>query len=259
MLNEIVELGPESRRRGATSLGMAHRGRLNVLVNILHKTYDQLFTEFEEAWTEDFVEGGGDVKYHRGYCSDLHHTQDGETIRLTLSPNPSHLEFVNPVVLGRARAKQRLRGDAERKQCVPILIHGDASFPGQGIVAEIFNMMRLDGYTVGGSIHFIVNNQIGFTTNSSDAHSGQYCTDIAKMVDAPILHVNGDDPEACVLRATPRAGIPPEVQAATSSSTCGAIASHGHNESDEPTFTQPLMYQRIAHAQPVLAAVTRSG
>jgi 2-oxoglutarate dehydrogenase E1 component len=196
MLDELAEYGPEQGVK-EYALAMAHRGRLNVLVNILHKSYDQVFTEFDEAWTEDFVEGGGDVKYHRGYSGDFE-TAAGRTIRMTLSPNPSHLEFVNSVVLGRTRAKQRLRGDVNREQCVPILIHGDASFPAQGIVAECLNMMRLDGYTVGGAVHVIINNQIGFTTDSRDAFSGRYCTDIAKMVDAPILHVNGDHPEACV-------------------------------------------------------------
>src|SRR4029450_10739022 len=149
---------------------------------ILQKTYDQIFTEFEEAWVEDFVEGGGDVKYHRGFSSD-HVTSSGEKIHLSLGANPSHLEFGHSVQLGRTRAKQRLRGDTERKQVVPVLIHGDAAFPGQGIVAEMFNMMNLDGYRVGGSIHIIINNQVGFTTDQKDLFSGRYCTDIAKFVE----------------------------------------------------------------------------
>jgi 2-oxoglutarate dehydrogenase E1 component len=249
MLDELAEYGPEHGVREYT-IAMAHRGRLNVLVNILHKTYDKIFTEFDEAWTEDFLEGGGDVKYHRGYSGDFK-TEDGHNIRMTLSPNPSHLEFVNSVVLGRARAKQRLRHDTERRQCVPILIHGDASFPGQGIVAECFNMMRLDGYTVGGAIHVIVNNQIGFTTNPTDAHSGRYCTDLAKMVHAPIFHVNGDDPEACVfatrLAIAYRQAFNNDVVI-----DLWCYRRHGHNEGDEPTFTQPLMYKRIKDHTPVV-------
>ena len=249
MLDEIVELGPENRVEEYT-LGMAHRGRLNVLANILQKTAVQIFTEFEEAWIEDFIEGGGDVKYHRGYSSD-YRTVSGENVRLTLSPNPSHLEFVNPVVLGRARAKQRVRKDTDRVRCVPILIHGDAAFPGQGVVAECLNMMRLDGYTVGGAMHIVINNQIGFTTNPVDAHSGKYCTDIAKMVEAPIFHVNGDDPEACdfagrlalEFRQTFKNDVVIDMW---------CYRQYGHSEGDEPTFTQPLMYERIRNQRPVL-------
>ncbi len=249
ILDELAEYGPEHGVREYT-LAMAHRGRLNVLVNILHKSYDQIFTEFDEAWTEDFVEGGGDVKYHRGYSGDFT-TADGHNIRLTLSPNPSHLEFVNSVVLGRARAKQRLRQDTEREQCVPILIHGDASFPGQGIVAECFNMMKLDGYNVGGAIHIVVNNQIGFTTNPEDAHSGHYCTDLAKMVEAPIFHVNGDDPEACVfatrLAIAYRQAFKNDVVI-----DLWCYRRHGHNEGDEPTFTQPILYRKIREHTPTV-------
>jgi len=248
-LREIVNAGPAFGVEEYT-IGMAHRGRLNVLVNVLQKTYDQIFTEFEEAWTEDFIEGGGDVKYHRGYSSNFE-TPDGNMVRLTLSPNPSHLEFGHAVVLGRARAKQRLRNDTSRNQCVPILIHGDASFPGQGIVAEMFNMMKLDGYTVGGALHIVVNNQIGFTTNPSDAHSGTYCTDIAKVVEAPIFHVNGDDPEAMVYIA--RLAI--EYREKFNSDVVidmWCYRKYGHNEGDEPTFTQPQMYERIRKQTPVL-------
>jgi len=249
MLDELAEFGPEHGVK-EYAIAMAHRGRLNVLVNILHKTYDQIFTEFEESWTEDFLEAGGDVKYHRGYSGDFI-TEDGHTIRMTLSPNPSHLEFANAVVLGRARAKQRIRKDTNREQCVPILIHGDASFPGQGIVTECLNMMKLDGYTVGGSLHLVINNQIGFTTGPADAHSGRYCTDIAKMVDAPIFHVNGDDPEACVfatrLAIAYRQAFKNDVVI-----DLWCYRRHGHNEGDEPTFTQPLMYRKIKAHKPVL-------
>jgi 2-oxoglutarate dehydrogenase E1 component len=250
LLDALVELGPASAVEEFT-IGMAHRGRLNVLVNILNKTYDQIFTEFEEAWTEDFIEGGGDVKYHRGYSSD-HVTAGGETVHLTLSPNPSHLEHVNPVVLGRARAKQRLRGDTNREHCVPILIHGDASFPAQGVVAECFNMSRLDGYTVGGTIHIVINNQVGFTTNPRDGFSGRYCTDIAKMIEAPIFHVNGDDPEACVFLAR----LALDYRQAFKRDVVIELWCYrkfGHNEGDEPTFTQPLLYERIRRQKPVLS------
>ena len=249
MLNEIIERGPHHGVVEYT-LGMAHRGRLNVLANIMNKTYDQIFTEFEEAWTEDFLEGGGDVKYHRGYSSD-HTTTEGKPIRLTLSPNPSHLEFVNSVVLGRARAKQRIGRDTERKKVVPILMHGDAAFPGQGIVAECFNMARLNGYDVGGTIHIVINNQIGFTTNHSDLFSGKYCTDIAKMIDAPIFHVNGDDPEACAWVAQ----LALEYRQLFKSDVVidmWCFRKFGHNEGDEPTFTQPVMYERIRKHEPVM-------
>ncbi|MDY7107038.1 MAG: 2-oxoglutarate dehydrogenase E1 component [Planctomycetota bacterium] len=254
MLDELAEFGPEHGVR-EYAIAMAHRGRLNVLVNILHKTYDQIFTEFEESWTEDFLEAGGDVKYHRGFSGDFT-TTDGHNIRMTLSPNPSHLEFVNAVVLGRARAKQRIRKDTNREQCVPILIHGDASLPGQGIVSECLNMMKLDGYTVGGALHIVINNQIGFTTSPKDAHSGKYCTDIAKMVDAPIFHVNGDDPQACVFAA--RLAIAYR-QAFKNDVVIDlwCYRRHGHNEGDEPSFTQPRMYKAIDEHEPVLRLYAR--
>ncbi len=249
MLSNIVESGPTLGIKEFL-FGMAHRGRLNVLVNILHKTYDQIFTEFEEAWVEDFVEGGGDVKYHRGYSTD-HVTASGEKIHLSLAANPSHLEFGHSVVLGRTRAKQRLRSDTDRKQVVPILMHGDAAFPGQGIVSECLNMMNLDGYTIGGSIHVVVNNQVGFTTNPNDTFSGKYCTDIAKMVDAPIFHVNGDDPEACVFVAN----LALEWRQTFKNDVVidlWCYRKYGHNEGDDPTYTQPLMYERIRRQVPVL-------
>jgi 2-oxoglutarate dehydrogenase E1 component len=249
MLDALIDRGPLRNVKEFT-IGMAHRGRLNVLVNILHKTYDQLFTEFEEAWVEDFIESGGDVKYHRGYSAD-HTTSGGEPVRLTLSPNPSHLEYVNAVVLGRARAKQRIRRDMNREQCVPILMHGDASFPAQGVVAECLNMVHLDGYTVGGTIHVVINNQVGFTTDPKDAHSGRYCTDIAKMIEAPIFHVNGDDPEACAFVAQ----LALDYRQAFKNDIVidfWCFRKHGHNEGDEPTYTQPLLYERIRKQEPVL-------
>ena len=249
MLDTIVE-GAPGLGVGEIVMGMAHRGRLNVLVNILHKTFDQIFTEFEELWQEDFLEGGGDVKYHSGYSTE-HRTAGGETVKLALAANPSHLEFVDAIVLGRARAKQRLWNDTARRRVIPLVMHGDAAFAGQGIVAECFNLMRLDGYTVGGTIHLVINNQIGFTTEQRDSFGGRYCTDAAKMVDAPIFHVNGDDPEACAWVAQ----LALEFRQAFG---CDAVIDlwcyrrHGHNEADEPTFTQPLMYRRIKAQPPVL-------
>ena len=248
MLNEIITHSPAMGIK-ELAIGMAHRGRLNVLVNILDKTYDQLFSEFEESWVEDFTKGGGDVKYHRGFSADLT-TASGEIVRVTLSPNPSHLEFANPLVIGRVRAKQRIRQDDKREQCVPIIIHGDAAFPGQGIVAETFNMTHLDGYTVGGTIHFIINNQIGFTTNPSDSYGGKYCTDIAKMIEAPIFHVNGDDPEACTFVAT----LALEYRQTFKNDVVidmWCYRKYGHNEGDEPMFTQPLLYKKIKAQKPV--------
>ena len=173
LLDSVLESGPALGVREFT-LGMAHRGRLNVLANIVGKNLQQIFTEFDEAWTAAFASGGGDVKYHMGYSNE-HTTSTGQPLRVVLAANPSHLEFVNGVVMGRCRGKQRLMGDTERKMVAPILIHGDAAFPGQGIVAECFNMMHLDGYTVGGTIHVVVNNQVGFTTNYLDARSSTYC------------------------------------------------------------------------------------
>lgn len=250
VLDQIIEMGPTLGIR-EFALGMAHRGRLNVLANVLHKRFDQIFTEFEEAWVEDFLEGGGDVKYHQGYSSD-HVTLSGETVHLTLAANPSHLEFAASVVQGRCRAKQRLHGDTEgRSQVVPVILHGDASFPGQGIVAECFNMSGLAGYTVGGTIHVVVNNQVGFTTNQRDLFSGLYCTDIAKMADAPIFHVNGDDPEACAwvarLAAEYRQTFKSDVVI-----DLWCYRKNGHNETDEPSFTQPLMYEKVRRQIPVV-------
>ncbi|MCA9285730.1 MAG: 2-oxoglutarate dehydrogenase E1 component [Phycisphaerales bacterium] len=253
LLDQFIQQAPANGIE-EYAMGMPHRGRLNVLVNILEKTYAQVFTEFDEAWVEDFVEGGGDVKYHQGYSSDRT-TTGGQVIHLTMAANPSHLEFISAVVLGRCRAKQRLYDDTKRERVVPILIHGDAAFPGQGVVAETLNMMKLDGYNVGGTIHVIINNQVGFTTDPRDGFSGLYCTDIAKMVDAPIFHVNGDDPEACAWVA--RMAL--EYRQAFKNDVVidmWCYRKHGHNETDEPSFTQPLMYKLIRRQKPVLQTYT---
>jgi len=249
ILDQMLELSPALGIR-EFALGMAHRGRLNVLANILHKRFEQILTEFEDAWVDGFVEGGGDVKYHRGHSSD-HVTAGGHKVHLTLAPNPSHLAFVTAVVQGRCRAKQRLHGDSEgRAQVVPIIMHGDAAFAGQGVIAECLNMAGLDGYEVGGTVHIIINNQLGFTTNPSDLFSGRYCTDIAKTADAPIFHVNGDDPEACAWVAR----LALEYRQTFKSDVVidmWCYRRNGHNESDEPSFTQPLMYQAIRKQPPV--------
>ncbi|NNE21040.1 MAG: 2-oxoglutarate dehydrogenase E1 component [Rhizobiales bacterium] len=224
-------------------LGMAHRGRLNVLSNVMAKSYTAIFHEFKGgSATPDEVEGSGDVKYHLGSSSDR--SFDGNNVHLSLTANPSHLEIVVPVVLGKARAKQDQAGDAERTSVLPLLIHGDAAFAGQGVIAECFGLSGLRGHRSGGSIHFIVNNQIGFTTSPIFARSSPYPSDVAKMIEAPIFHVNGDDPEAVVYAA--RVAIEFRQKFARPvviDMFC--YRRFGHNESDEPFFTQPKMYSRI--------------
>lgn len=231
-------------------VGMAHRGRLNVLNNVLGKTYEQIFTEFEENWTEGFADGGGDVKYHRGY-SGLRRLNDGKMIQLAMASNPSHLEAVNGVVEGRCRAKQRLRGDKQRTRVIPILIHGDAAVAGQGVVQEVLNYSQLEGYTTGGTIHVVVNNQIGFTTLPEDARSSRYCTDIGKAIDAPIFHVNGDDPEAVVAAAQMAMEFRQKFRRDVFIDLV-CFRKYGHNEQDEASFTQPLMAATIKNKPSVL-------
>jgi len=225
------------------AFGMAHRGRVNVLVNILEKSYDQLFTEFEEAWTEDFVESGGDVKYHRGYSSNILTSSD-RPMHVTMASNPSHLEWGHPVVLGRVRAKQRLRGDTNRSRCLPVLIHGDAALPGQGVVQELANMAGLPPYDVGGSIHIVVNNQIGFTAEHEEAFTSVYCTDVLRGQDIPILHVNAADPDQCV-RAARLAVEWRQAFGRDVAIDLWGWRRYGHNETDEPAFTNPAMYQAV--------------
>ncbi|MEM1024276.1 MAG: 2-oxoglutarate dehydrogenase E1 component [Myxococcota bacterium] len=223
-------------------IGMAHRGRLNVLANILEKSPRNIFREFDDA-NADAQLGRGDVKYHLGYSHDRT-TASGKPVHLSLSFNPSHLEFVNPVVLGRIRAKQDRYGDVRRRAGLGILIHGDASFAGQGIVQETLNMSGLKGYQTGGTLHVIVNNQIGFTTNPEESRSTQYATDVAKMLQIPIIHVNGEHPEA-VAQAIYLALEFREVfgQDVVIDMYCYRL--HGHNEGDEPAFTQPKLYKEI--------------
>ncbi|MEO0742650.1 MAG: multifunctional oxoglutarate decarboxylase/oxoglutarate dehydrogenase thiamine pyrophosphate-binding subunit/dihydrolipoyllysine-residue succinyltransferase subunit [Bacteroidota bacterium] len=233
---------------GEVVIGMAHRGRLNVLANILDKPYSAIFDGFEGTVKPDTVQGSGDVKYHLG-AESTHTSPSGETVTVALAPNPSHLEAVNPVVEGMVRAKQQLivgdRNPVEvRDRVIPILIHGDAAFAGQGVVAETLNLSQLDGYATGGTVHVVVNNQIGFTTVPVHARSSVYATDIARMIQAPIFHVNGDDPEACVRVA--RLALDYR-QVFNKDVVIDMICyrKFGHNEGDEPKFTQPLMYQRI--------------
>lgn len=224
-------------------IGMAHRGRLNVLANILRKTYDQIFTEFEGVVPKDDQLGSGDVKYHLGYRSDLK-TLNGNDVNVQLLPNPSHLEVVDPIVSGFSRAKAEINYNAEYDCVLPILIHGDAAIAGQGVIYELLQMYNLEGYTTGGTIHFVVNNQIGFTTDFKEARSSAYCTSIAATIQAPVLHVNGDDPEAvvkaCIFAVKYRQKFNKDVFI---DMVC--YRRHGHNEGDEPKFTQPLMYKAI--------------
>ncbi|KAA0581811.1 2-oxoglutarate dehydrogenase E1 component [Azospirillum sp. Sh1] len=228
-------------------VGMAHRGRLNVLTNFMGKPFSAVFSEFQgNPSSPQDVQGSGDVKYHLGTSSDRDF--NGNIVHLSLTANPSHLEWVNPVVLGKVRAKQQQRRDLEREQVMGVLIHGDAAFAGQGIVAETLGLSELRGYRTGGTMHFIINNQIGFTTNPTYSRSGVYCSDMAKMVQAPIFHVNGDDPEAVVhvsrIAIEFRQKFKRDV---VIDMVC--YRRHGHNEGDEPGFTQPLMYKKIrAHA-----------
>ncbi len=242
LLGAIVERAADGGVREIV-LGMAHRGRLNVLANILRKPYQELFAEFEENYVPDSRDGDGDVKYHLGFSSDRVSLK-GAQIHVSLTPNPSHLEAVDPVVEGRTRAKQRLFGDVERTLGIPLLIHGDAAFAGQGLVAETLNLSQLAGYKTGGTIHVIINNQIGFTTAPSDARSTTYCTDVAKMIQVPIFHVNAEDPEATVYVAELALDFRQEFKRdVVVDMYC--YRRHGHNESDEPSFTQPLMYSKI--------------
>jgi len=225
-------------------MGMAHRGRLNVLTSVMRKNFDLLFEQFSENYIPDAVGGDGDVKYHLGYEAILD-TAAGKKVEVRLAANPSHLEIVNPVVEGRARARQRIRGDTERKRVLPLLIHGDAAFAGQGVVAETLNFSQLAGYKTGGTLHFIVNNQIGFTTDPEDSRSTRYCTDVAKMIEAPVFHVNGDDPEAVCFVAQLALEFREQWQRdVVIDMYC--YRKFGHNETDEPAFTQPLLYRKIA-------------
>jgi 2-oxoglutarate dehydrogenase E1 component len=224
-------------------IGMAHRGRLNVLANIMGKTYEQIFSEFEGTSIPDTTMGSGDVKYHLGFSSEVE-TDTGKKINLKLCPNPSHLETVGPVVIGFARSKADVLYNSNYDQILPILIHGDASIAGQGVVYEVLQMSNLKGYYTGGTIHFVINNQIGFTTDFDDARSADYCTSLAGMVQAPVLHVNGDDAEA-VVKAAQIATLYRQEFNSDIFIDMVCYRRHGHNEGDEPKFTQPQLYSLI--------------
>ncbi len=241
----LLSLLDDAAQRSMTDvvIGMAHRGRLNVLANVVGKSYAQIFREFEGALDPNVPGGSGDVKYHLG-ADGKYATPSGATIGITLAANPSHLEAVDPVVEGVARANQDRYGEGGREAILPVLIHGDAAFAGQGVVAETLNLSELAGYDVGGTVHIVVNNQLGFTTSPESGRSSVYPTDVAKMVQAPIFHVNGDDPEACIrvigLALAFRQRFEKDVVVDL---TC--YRRYGHNEADEPAFTQPKMYQLI--------------
>ena len=247
-LEQIIKIGGQSKIK-EVKIGMSHRGRLNVLANVLKKSYKRIFNEFAGEMGNGKNDTAGDVKYHLGASSDREF--DGNSVHVSLTDNPSHLEAVNPVVLGQTRAKQFFHKDKGRNKVIPILIHGDAAFAGQGVVAECFAMSGLPGHNTGGTIHIIVNNQIGFTTSPRFARSSPHPSDLAKMVEAPIVHANGDDPEAVVYATR----IATEFRLKFNRDVVIDLVCYrrfGHNEGDEPSFTQPLMYKKIrSHPSPV--------
>jgi 2-oxoglutarate dehydrogenase E1 component len=246
LLNEAIVAAAKSGVHEVV-IGMAHRGRLNVLMNTLKKPLELLFSEFEDKTLASVV-GAGDVKYHLGWEHDF--TRDGRTVALSLAPNPSHLEFVNPVVEGIARAKQDRLYGYDRRSVMPIVMHGDAAVAGQGIVFETLNYSRLDGYSTGGSLHIVINNQIGFTTTPDESRSTRYCTDLAKGLDVPVFHVNAEDPEAACWIAR----LAVEYRDAFGKDVFIDLIGHrkhGHNEGDDPTFTQPLTYAEVKTKEPI--------
>jgi len=248
MLDALVEAAAASGVEQIV-LGMPHRGRLNVLANLVEKPLEEIFREFEATELPEEVQGHGDVKYHLGYSTDRR-TRGAGCVHLDLYFNPSHLEFVNPVVLGAVRAKQDRMGDAGRVRCLPVLLHGDASFAGEGIVTETLAMDALPHYDTGGTVHIVVNNQVGFTTSPEDARTSRYPTDVARVEDAPVFHVNADDAEAVVhvvsLAVAYRQRFRRDVFV-----DLVCFRRHGHNELDDPTFTQPVMYRKVAGHAPV--------
>jgi 2-oxoglutarate decarboxylase len=251
MIAMIEELLENAAPAGVQEIviGMAHRGRLAVLANVIGKGVAQIFSEFEGDIDSDVAEGTGDVKYHLG-ASNVRKMSGGQEITISVAANPSHLEAVNPVVEGIVRPKQDRLGDTKRERVIPVLIHGDAAMSGQGIVAETLNFSQVTGYCTGGTVHLVINNQIGFTTNPRDARSTTYCTDVALGIQAPIFHVNGDDPEACVaameLAFEYRQKYHKDV---VLDMVC--YRKHGHNEGDDPSYTQPLVYQKVQSHKPV--------
>lgn len=244
-LDAIITAAAKDKVEEVT-IGMAHRGRLNVLANIMQKTYEQIFSEFEGTAVPEHVYGDGDVKYHLGYSSQV--KVDDKTVHLKLAPNPSHLESVDPVLEGFSRAKADILYDSEYDRILPILIHGDAAAAGQGVVYETAQMSMLEGYHTGGTLHFVINNQIGFTTDYDDARSSTYCSAAGQVIQAPIFHVNGDDPEAVVYAALLAIEFRQKFnQDVWIDMVC--YRKHGHNEGDDPSFTQPQMYHIIKKHQ----------
>lgn len=241
-LDSIIEKGAELGIEEFV-IGMAHRGRLNVLANIMHKTYKDIFSEFEGKGYDSSTPYGGDVKYHLGFSTDVE-LSSGKKVHLSLCPNPSHLETVDPIVEGMARSKADFKYEGDLKRIAPILIHGDAALAGQGIVYEVLQMAKLDGYTTGGTIHLVINNQVGFTTNFKDARSSTYCTDLAEATLSPVFHVNGDDVEALVYAIHMAVEYRQEFQNDVFIDVL-CYRRFGHNEADEPKFTQPLLYKAI--------------
>ncbi|MGJ1358991.1 2-oxoglutarate dehydrogenase E1 component [Sphingobacterium siyangense] len=243
-LDSVIEKGAEIGIQEFV-IGMAHRGRLNVLTNIMGKSYKSVFSEFEgKTYADDpEVNFGGDVKYHLGFSSEVK-TNDGKTVHLSLAPNPSHLETVDPIVEGMVRSKIDFKYEGDSSKIAPIIIHGDAAIAGQGVVYEVTQMSKLDGYKTGGTVHIVINNQIGFTTNYKDARSGTYCTDVAKITSSPVFHVNGDDAEAVVYAIN----LAVEYRQKYKTDVFIDLLCYrrfGHNEADEPKFTQPLLYKII--------------
>ena len=250
ILDELMERAGEHNVHEVV-IGMAHRGRLNVLANVVGKPLSQIFTEFEGNPDPNSTQGSGDVKYHLG-ATGVHRSSAGKEVIVSVAPNPSHLEAVDPVVEGIVRPKQDRLGDTERKRVIPVLIHGDAAFIGQGVVAETLQLSQLAGYSTGGTIHLIINNQIGFTTRPDESRSSAYCTDVARTVQAPIFHVNGDDPEAAA-RAIQIAFDFRQQFGKDVVIDMICYRRHGHNEGDDPSYTQPLLYKKIKDHPPISA------
>lgn len=248
MLEAIIETGNQLKLEEFV-IGMAHRGRLNVLANILRKSYTDIFSEFEDQYIPNTFEGSGDVKYHKGFSSTVE--ANGHAIKIFLAPNPSHLEAVDPVVEGQVRARQVLCGDeACQEKIVPILVHGDAAIAGQGVVYETLQLYKIPGYSNGGTIHIIINNQIGFTASAEETRSTYYCTDIARAFSAPVFHVNAEDPEGCVYATNLAVELRQKFHCDVFIDL-NCYRKYGHNESDEPAFTQPLEYQLIRSKRPI--------
>lgn len=248
ILASVIEKGADLGLESFV-IGMAHRGRLNVLANILNKSYSHIFSEFQEGYIPHSFEGSGDVKYHKGFSSKLT-TAHAHKINVSLAPNPSHLEAVYPVVEGQVRAKQVLYDDNQKSKAAAVIIHGDASISGQGVVYETMQMFDLEGYATGGTIHIVINNQIGFTTLPQDARSTRYCTDIARTFNAPVFHVNAEDPEGCVFATNLALELRQKFHCDVFIDLI-CYRKYGHNESDEPAFTQPLEYQIIRQKKPI--------